>query len=75
MRFLSTILLAGILAIATAFVALAQESVGRSQQQWQPGFIQPQAQQSSRDLNFKDWKGSDEARVFNRSEYSGQIKN
>jgi len=73
MRSFSTLLFAGTLAIATTSAALAQESRG----QQQPfGFAQPQAQQrQSREQNYNDWKSSDEARTFYRSEYSGQIKN
>ena len=77
MRSAQTLILAGALAFGTASAALAQDSSRSSQQQWQPfGFSQqPSQSQHSRDLNYNEWRGSDEAREFGRSEYSGKITN
>jgi hypothetical protein len=78
MRSAQTLILAGALALGTASGALAQDASSHSgQQQWQPFAFsqQPLQSQHSRDLNYKEWKGSDEAREFGRSEYSGKITN
>jgi hypothetical protein len=73
MRYAQTLILAGALAFGTMSTALAQDSSSRNGQQ--PfGFEQPQAQHA-RDLNYKEWRNSDEAREFSRSEYSGKITN
>jgi hypothetical protein len=75
MRSAQTLILAGALAFATASTALAQDS-SRNGQQWQPfGFSQQQPQAHQREMNYNEWKGSDEAREFGRSEYSGKITN
>ncbi|HLL28402.1 MAG TPA: hypothetical protein VKT73_12235 [Xanthobacteraceae bacterium] len=73
----SALLLAGALTLGAISAASAQESFARGQQQWQPlGFFQAEPQnQHPRELNYKDWKNSDEAREFSRSEYSGKITN
>jgi hypothetical protein len=77
MRSAQKLILAGALALGTASAALAQDSSSRNGQQWQPFAFsqQPSQSQHSRDLNYKEWKGSDEAREFGRSEYSGKITN
>jgi Spy/CpxP family protein refolding chaperone len=77
MRSAQTLILAGALAFGTASAALAQDSSRNGQQPWQPfGFSQqPSQNQHARELNYNDWKGSDEAREFGRSEYSGKITN
>ena len=78
MRFAQKLILACALALGSASAAFAQDSSTRNgQQQWQPfGFLQQQPQtQHQRELNYKEWKNSDEAREFGRSEYSGKIKN
>jgi hypothetical protein len=77
MRSVHTVLVAGVLALGTMSAALAQDSSTRNgQQQWRPfGFPQSEPQAHQRELNYKEWKNSDEAREFSRSEYSGKIKN
>jgi len=77
MRSAQTLILAGALAFGTASAALAQDSSSRNGQQWQPfGFSQqPSQSQHTRDMNYNEWRGSDEAREFGRSEYSGKITN
>jgi hypothetical protein len=77
MRSAQKLILAGALAFGTASAALAQDSSARNGQQWQPfGFAQqPSQSQHSRDQNYNEWKSSDEAREFGRSEYSGKITN
>jgi hypothetical protein len=75
MRSAQTLILAGALAFGMASAALAQDSSARNGQQ--PfGFSQQQEPQArQRELNYKEWKNSDEAREFGRSEYSGKITN
>jgi hypothetical protein len=73
MRSAQTLILAGALAFGTMSTALAQDSSSRNGQQ-PSGFGQQQAQHA-RDLNYKEWRNSDEAREFGRSEYSGKITN
>jgi hypothetical protein len=76
MRSAQKLILAGALAFGTASAALAQDSSARNGQQWQPfGFAQQQPQAQQREQNYKEWKSSDEAREFGRSEYSGKITN
>jgi hypothetical protein len=75
MRSAQTLILAGALAFGTISTALAQDSSTRNgQQPFGFGQQQPQAQHA-RDLNYKEWRNSDEAREFGRSEYSGKITN
>ena len=76
MRSVHTFLLAGLLALGATSAALAQESFARGQQQWQPlGFFPQEPQNHARELSYKDWKNTNEAREFSRSEYSGKITN
>jgi Spy/CpxP family protein refolding chaperone len=78
MRFAQKLILACALALGSASAAFAQDSSSRNGHlQGQPfGFAQQQPQtQHQRELNYNEWKNSDEAREFGRSEYSGKIKN
>ena len=77
MRSIQKLILAFILALGATSAARAQDSLThQGQQQVQPfGFWQQEETQPSRELNYKHWKGSDEAREFGRSEYSGKITN
>jgi hypothetical protein len=76
MRSVHTFLLASLLAIGATSAALAQESFARGLQQTQPlGFFRQEPQNHARELNYKDWRNTDEAREFSRSEYSGKITN
>ena len=76
MRSLQKLVFAGVLVLGASSTALAQDSPARNNQQWQPsGFSQQPPAQQRRELNYNEWKNSDEAREFGRSEYSGKITN
>jgi hypothetical protein len=73
MRSAQKLILAFILALGATSAARAQDSLTHQGQPF--GFWQQEETQHSRELNYKQWKGSDEAREFGRSEYSGKITN
>jgi Spy/CpxP family protein refolding chaperone len=75
MRSTQKLILAFTLALGATSVARAQDSLTHQGQQAQPFGFWQQETQPSRELTYKEWKNSDEAREFGRSEYSGKITN
>jgi predicted transglutaminase-like cysteine proteinase len=75
MRSAQKLILAFTLALIATSAARAQDSMTRQGQQAQPFGFWQQETQHPRELTYKEWKSSDEAREFGRSEYSGKITN
>ena len=77
MRSLHTLILATTLALGTASAALAQiapdnSAPARHNKQWQQGQQAYQPRTPGGELNYNEWKKSDEAKTFDRSIYSGR---